>query len=96
MTSTTTHIGPVRLASGTVHRVVVDLVQVALWTEGQADSTSDRHRRRQLRTTTLACRLAAELISDTLLIPKVVRGSDGSTPLHSLTASAHGPDPPLA
>lgn len=72
MTFNSTPIPPIRLVSGTVHRVLADLVQVGLWAEHQAGATRDRDRRRQLHTTNLACRLAAELVSETLVHPRLV------------------------
>ena len=76
MTINSTHIPPIHLSSGTVHRVLVDLVQVGLWAEHQAGATRDRNRRRQLHTTNLACRLAAEMVRDTLVPPHLVSGTD--------------------
>ena len=76
MTMASTHTPPVRLASGTVHRVLVDLVQVGLWAEHQAEATRDCDRRRQLHTTNLACRLAAEVVSEALMQLHLVRSHD--------------------
>lgn len=69
---------PISLTTGTVHRVVVDLVRIGAWVEQQAGWTSDRDRRRQLHTAHLACRLTAEIVRDTLFKPTVVRGSDSA------------------
>lgn len=60
---------PIDLLPGTVHRVVVDLVRVSLWSEQQAAVTQSEDRRRQLGITTLACRLAAEVVRETLCVP---------------------------
>lgn len=63
---------PIDLLPGTVHRVVVDLVRVGLWSEQQAAVTTSEARRRQLGITTLACRLAAEVVRETLCVPHAV------------------------
>lgn len=67
---------PVDLLPGTVHRVVVDLVRVGLWSEQQAVVTTSPARRRQLGITTLACRLAAEVVQETLCVPFPVLSAD--------------------
>jgi CRISPR/Cas system-associated protein Csm6 len=72
------HIPPVELAPGIVHRIIVDLVRIGIWTEQQADATPHEARRRQLGTATLACRLAAEVIQETLCVPVVVPPCDGA------------------
>lgn len=80
-----THHHPVpliELPPGTVHRVVVDLVRVGLWSEQQAAVTRSDARRRQLGITTLACRLAAEVVRETLCVPFPIvptGSSDGPT-----------------
>lgn len=66
---------PIDLLPGTVHRVVVDLVRVGLWSEQQAAVTTNDDRRRQLGLTTLACRLAAEVVRETLCVPFPVQPS---------------------
>lgn len=57
------------LPPGTVHRLVVDLVRVGLWSEQQGAATPTGERHRQLGLTSLACRLAAEVVRDTLCVP---------------------------
>lgn len=78
---------PIELTTGTVHRVVVDLVRVGAWVEQQAGWTSNPERRRQLHTVHLACRLTAEIVRDTLFRPAVVRGEDPPTPRSSHSTS---------
>jgi len=75
---------PIELLPGTVHRVVVDLVRVGLWSEQQAAVTTSEDRRRQLGITTLACRLAAEVVRETLCVPFPVPPAD---PLNTPTES---------
>jgi hypothetical protein len=74
---------PINLLPGTVHRVVVDLVRVGLWSEQQAAVTKNCERRRQLGITTLACRLAAEVVRETLCVPFPIPPQD---PPHSETS----------
>jgi len=71
-------IPPIELPAGTVHRVVVDLVRIGMWSEQQAAATSDDPRRRQLGTTTLACRLAAEVLEETICVLAAVRSQTPS------------------
>lgn len=79
---------PIHLSSGTVHRVVVDLVQISLWVQQQENSTPDPHRRRQLHTTHLACRLTAEVVNETLCTPALI----AEPPLHpARTTSSASP-----
>jgi CRISPR/Cas system-associated protein Csm6 len=67
---------PIDLMPGTVHRVVVDLVRIGLWSEQQAAITSSEVRRRQLGMTTLACRLAAEVVRESLCVPHAVQAAE--------------------
>lgn len=71
---------PVHLSPGTVHRVLVDLVQVSLWVQQQEAATPNPHRRHQLHTTHLACRLTVEVIHDTLCTPALVAVPVGPLP----------------
>lgn len=80
MISTMTHRPSIHLLPGTVHRLVADLIQVGLWTEQQNQATLSRVRRCRLHTTHLACRLAAELLAETLCVPSLVNGTDGKSP----------------
>lgn len=78
--TTNQELPPIDLLPGTVHRAVVDLVRVGLWSEQQAAVTKNGERRRQLVITTLACRLAAEVVRETLCVPFPVLPE---SPLHS-------------
>jgi hypothetical protein len=86
---------PIDLLPGTVHRVVVDLVRLGLWSEQQAAVTTSENRRRQLGITTLACRLAAEVVRETLCVPFAVPSTDPlNTPTESdWVRSSHQPQP---
>lgn len=90
---------PVRLSPGIVHRVVVDLVQISLWVQQQEASTPDPHRRRQLHTTHLACRLTAEVVNDTLCTPALIAEPPlhpaSSVPTCTLADMSHLPVPPV-
>jgi len=63
----------VKLPAGLVHRVVLDLVRIGVWSEQQAATSRCVARRRQLGTVNLACRLAAEVIRDTLCVPVLLK-----------------------
>lgn len=63
----------VELCPGVVHRVVLDLVRIGLWSDQQSNRNASEARRRQLGTTTLTCRLAAEVIHETLCVPVLMR-----------------------
>lgn len=64
---------PIELQSGTVHRLLADLVRLGLWVEQQGELTRDRARRHRLHLTHLSCRLTVELVSENLTAPHVVR-----------------------
>ena len=90
---------PVRLSPGTVHRVVVDLVQISLWVQQQEVSTPNSQRRRQLHTTHLACRLTAEMVQETLCRPSLITESLPhliSMRQDPLADTSHSPTPPLS
>ena len=56
----------------TVHRVVADLMRIGLWCDQQSQVVQRGGRRRALHATVLACRLAAELLRETLCIPSAI------------------------
>jgi len=80
---------PIELPSGTVHRLVADLVRLSVWVEQQGVLTQDRSRRRSLHLTHLSCRLAAEVVHDTILRPPCWRASITHHRPTYLTSASH-------